>query len=110
MSQNFHGGDFESDSRQIFAKLLLVHDLDRNFFSSQQMSRELDLGEAAGADGLVQLVLTFEGRVRGGDRQRRRQRRFTRTFRRHRWAQKKKLFHSKFSFQNPGNQNDKKIF
>ena len=97
MPQDLHGSNFEPDSRQIFAELLLVHDLDGHLLSGQEVGGELDLGEAAGADGLVQLVLTLESRVGGGDGQRRRQRRFARTFRRHR-VFAERLFRSQIVF------------
>lgn len=53
MPQYFHGGNFKPDSWQVFAKLLFVHDLDGNLLAGQKVGRQLDFGEAAGADGLV---------------------------------------------------------
>ena len=80
MAQNFHGGDFQTDSRQVFAQLSLVHNFDCNLpeikikksklmccktclISCSYVRGKLDLGKAPGAHGLVEFILALQDGV-----------------------------------------------
>ena len=54
--EDFHGRNLEANPRQILPQLLLVHYLDGDLLARDSVRGQLHLGEAAGADRLVQLV------------------------------------------------------
>ena len=60
VSKNFHGSNFESDARQVFAKLFLFHYFDGHLVSGDYMGGQFHLGEPSSAYGVVQFIQAVE--------------------------------------------------
>ena len=56
MTEHFHRLDFKPDSRQVFAELFLIHNLDGDLLSGCQMDGLFDLGEAACSNSFVEVI------------------------------------------------------